>query len=86
MLCFVCAPFGTARKHRVKNRVFSIARTRCIETQHSLFQFTVVFPSWVSRVRVASCFVRDEPTSEPTIRRTRVCCFAHTLLTRDEFV
>ena len=46
-------------KAQSENWVFSIARKRCWKRNVLCFQFTVVFPSWTSRVRVPSpapCF------------------------------
>ena len=41
-------------KAQSENWVFSIARTRCRKRNVLCFQFTVVFPSWTSRVRIPS--------------------------------
>jgi hypothetical protein len=69
-----------------ENWVFSIAQNE-VHGNAMFFASNLLSTSQAGRrrVRVASCYVRDELTSEPTIWRTRVRRFAHTLLTRSEF-
>src|SRR5882762_11801231 len=53
-VCSVCAPLRTAPQHRVKTG-YSLSPERGAWKRNVLcFQFTVVFPSWTSRVRTPS--------------------------------
>src|ERR1017187_10766121 len=52
LVCSVCAPFDPQREHRVKTR-YSQSPERGARKRNVLcYQFTVVFPSWTSPVRL----------------------------------